>query len=293
MDGILNINKPVGMSSFDVVKSVRAVSGTKKVGHAGTLDPGASGVLPICIGHATKLVDYIMKDEKIYIARLKLGIETDTYDKYGKILSEKRVDASRDEVENAVMSFVGNIQQVPPMYSALKVNGRRLYELARKGIEIERKSRNIVIHNMEILELKLPYVTIKVKCSKGTYIRSLCHDIGCKLGCGGTMWDLVRTHTGKFDILESVPISELDKDSIFKYLIPMEDVLSRYPSLHVGAQFEKHVLNGIIIHDKNFLNKVEENILYKVYIGENNFIGIGMNKKDIGFKMIKLLIRGN
>ncbi|WP_446899518.1 tRNA pseudouridine(55) synthase TruB [Clostridium sp. LBM24168] len=293
MDGILNINKPIGMSSFDVVKSIKSVTGVKKVGHAGTLDPGASGVLPVCIGCATKFVDYIMKDEKVYIARLKLGVETDTYDRYGKITSKSNVDVSSEEIEDAVLSFIGNIQQIPPMYSALKVNGKRLYELARKGIEVERKSRDIVIHNIEILKLESPYVTMRIKCSKGTYIRSLCYDIGRKLGCGGTMWSLVRTRTGKFDILESISVSQLDKNNIFYYLIPIDNVLSGYPSIYIENKFNKYILNGVVIKDKKFLNKIDDDVLYKVYIDGDNFIGLGINKKDIGFKMIKLLIRGN
>lgn len=293
MDGILNINKPEGISSFDVVRKVKSITNVKKVGHTGTLDPGASGVLPICIGHATKLVDYIMKGNKTYITDLRLGIITDSYDKYGKIISEKSLNISKNDIEYTIKSFIGNIQQIPPMYSALKVNGHRLYELARKGIEIERKSRDITIHNIEILEYDLPHLKLKVKCSKGTYIRSLCHDIGNKLGCGGIMWSLVRTHTGKFDIVDSVKISDLNNENISKYLIPMDDALLMYPKIVIEERFKKYILNGVIIRDYRFLKKLDSDIFYRVYIDENKFVGIGMKKKNIGFKMIKLLIWGN
>ena len=173
MNGILNVFKPTGMTSFDVVRIIKKISNVKKVGHAGTLDPEASGVLPVCIGKATKAIDYIMGDFKIYEAELKLGVITDTYDREGKILRESEVNASDEEIIQVINSFIGEIKQVPPMYSALKVNGKKLYELARAGIEIEREARPIIIYDIDITDIKIPYVKFRVKCSKGTYIRSL------------------------------------------------------------------------------------------------------------------------
>ncbi|MBA5850455.1 tRNA pseudouridine(55) synthase TruB [Clostridium sp. cel8] len=292
MNGILNINKPKGMTSFDVVKKVKSICNMKRVGHTGTLDPGASGVLPICIGRATKLVDYIMEGSKTYVATLKLGVVTDTYDKYGKIVFESNLDVNEKEIIDSIMSFKGNISQIPPMYSALKVNGKRLYELARKGIKVERKTRNITIYSIDILKVDLPYVKFEVKCSKGTYIRSLCHDIGQKLGCGGTMWELLRTHSGGFDISDSISVLDLNEVNVFQHLIPMDMALEGYPCVHIEDNFKKHVLNGLPIKSNKFLNKIEEDVLYRVYIDKNKFIGIGMNKKGTGFKMKKLLISG-
>lgn len=293
MDGILNINKPVGMTSFDVVREVKYILKIKKVGHTGTLDPGASGVLPICIGRATKLVDYIMAGKKTYIAELKLGITTDTYDKYGKVISESPVKLEEKQVIDAIMSFVGNIEQIPPMYSAIKVKGKRLYELARKGIEIERKSRSIKIYDIDIIDFNLPYVKLKIECSKGTYIRSLCYDIGKKLACGGTMWSLERTHTGEFDISEATSILDLTKENILSKLIPMDRALDKYPPIYVEDNFKKLVLNGVVIKDNNFLKNIDEDKPCRVYIDKDKFIGVGMYQKNIGFKIIKLLIRGN
>ncbi|MDW8801018.1 tRNA pseudouridine(55) synthase TruB [Clostridium sp. A1-XYC3] len=290
MDGILNINKPTGMSSFDVVRKVKNIAKTKKVGHTGTLDPEASGVLPICIGRATKLVDYIMNDYKIYKVELKLGITTDTYDREGQILKTKEVNLPIEEVEDCIKSFQGEIDQIPPMYSALKVNGERLYSLARKGIEIERKPRKISIYDIEILEMNLPNINFLVKCSKGTYIRSLCYDIGEKLNCGGTMWNLQRVQTGDFSISDSVELEELSNDNIQGYLISMDKALESYPKIIVDERYEKLIFNGVTIKDPNMLDKIEKDKLYRVYIEENEFIGIG-KKSDFGFKMEKLLVQ--
>lgn len=291
MDGILNINKPTGMSSFDVVREVKKIAKTKKVGHTGTLDPEASGVLPICIGRATKLVDYIMSDYKIYKVELKLGITTDTYDREGKILQTSSVNVSNEEVEKVIKNFEGEIDQIPPMYSALKVNGERLYNLARQGIEIERKPRKINIYNIDILSMELPVVQFTVKCSKGTYIRSLCFDIGEKLKCGGTMWNLERIQTGSFSISHSLRLDQLNSDNISNYLIPMDRALESYPKITFNKKYEKLILNGVTIKDNDIIGNVEKDMLYRVYLGENEFIGIGI-RKDFGFKMTKLLIQG-
>ena len=200
MNGVINIIKNTGMTSFDVVARVRKITKEKKVGHTGTLDPEASGVLPICLGKATKIIDYMMENEKAYRVSFKLGIVTDTYDLEGKIIREK--DASnvgKEEIIRVISNFIGNIKQVPPMYSALKQNGVKLYELARKGIEVKREARDITIYKIENIDIQ-DEICMDVYCSKGTYIRSLCFDIGEELGVGATMTKLCRIKNGNFTL---------------------------------------------------------------------------------------------
>lgn len=288
MNGVLNIFKPSGITSFDVVRAVKKVANTKKVGHTGTLDPLASGVLPICIGNATKIVDFIMNESKIYKSTLKLGVTTDTYDREGKILKEEPVCLSDELIHQCVNSFVGTINQVPPMYSALKVNGQKLYELARKGIEIERNSREVHIYSINIETIQIPYVTFKVHCSKGTYIRSLCYDIGEKLGVGALMWELEREKTGTFNIENSIHINSLTKDNLEWNLISMDKALGKYPRVSINEQYEKLLINGVQIKDKRIMGHVDINILSRVYCNER-FIGLGKRDEE-GFKILKLLI---
>jgi tRNA pseudouridine55 synthase len=290
MDGVINIYKPIGMSSFDVVAKIRKLSKSKKVGHTGTLDPEASGVLPICIGKATKIVDYIMSETKVYVAEMKLGIVTDSYDREGKILENNLVNVSETQIKEAVCSFIGQIEQVPPMYSALKVNGQRLYELARKGIEIERKSRLINIYDIKILSINLPSVIMEVTCSKGTYIRSLCYDIGKKLNCGAAMWNLERSATGSFIKEESIALDKLNSDNLEQYIIPMDKALSQYDELFFeDDMFVKLLLNGVTIKNEMFLSKIKSEHLCRVYNNDSKFIGLG-KKSSAGFKIEKLLI---
>lgn len=289
MDGIINIYKPEGISSFDVVRSIRKLSGIKKVGHTGTLDPMAKGVLPICLGKSTKIVDYIMKDFKIYKAVLKLGEVSDTYDREGKIIQSSKVDVDENEIINVINSFIGEIDQVPPMYSALKVNGKRLYELARQGIEIERQSRKINIYDIIIEEINIPYVTFEVKCSKGTYIRSLCYDIGKKLNCGALMWDLERVATGKFTKENAIRLEDLSTDNLEKNLIPMDKALHMYDKIYFEEDAEKLLVNGVNIKDKTFIADIKTDIIYRVYLKNEKFIGLGM-KNEFGFKIIRLLL---
>lgn len=289
MDGILNINKPEGMTSFDVVRKVKFMLRNKKVGHTGTLDPIASGVLPVCVGRATKFADYMVESKKIYLAELRLGITTETYDREGSVVNTKDVHLKREDIIEEILSFQGEIEQVPPMYSALKVNGKRLYELARKGIEIERKKRKITIYSIDIVNIELPYVSFKVTCSKGTYIRSLCNDIGNNLNCGGTMWNLKRVSTGNFDIADSIALEDLDSENILKCIIPIDKALYGYPEVLVEDKYVKKILNGISIKDESFLSKTIKDKLYRVYIEGNKFIGIGINK-DFQFKMVKLFV---
>ena len=291
MNGVLNIFKPKGMSSFDAVRIVKKVAGTGKVGHTGTLDPEATGVLPICIGKATKIIDYIMNSEKVYEVTLKLGIRTTTYDLEGEVLEEKDCNHLTDvEILQAVNSFIGEYSQVPPMYSALKQNGVRLYELARKGIEVEREGRLITIYKIEDIKINNPYISMKVSCSKGTYIRSLCYDIGEKLGVFATMTELNRAKTSVFSQEESININDLTKENINEYILSMEEALEKYDKIIVRGKYVNLLINGVRVGDNRFTNdKVINQKLYRVYDEENNFIGLG-KKNDLGFKIEKLLI---
>lgn len=291
MNGVLNIFKPKGMSSFDAVRIVKKVAGTGKVGHTGTLDPEATGVLPICIGRATKIIDYIMDSEKVYEVTLKLGIRTTTYDLEGEVLEERDPShLTEEEILNAINSFKGEYSQIPPMYSALKQNGVRLYELARKGIEVERKGRLVNIYNLEDIKINNPYISMKVTCSKGTYIRSLCYDIGEKLGVFATMTQLNRAKTSVFSQEKSININELTKENINDYILSMEEALEKYDKIIVNKKYVKLLVNGVRVADGRFTkDKVINNKLYRVYDDENNFIGLG-ERNDAGFKIEKLLI---
>ncbi|WP_294129424.1 tRNA pseudouridine(55) synthase TruB [uncultured Clostridium sp.] len=291
MNGILNIFKPKGMSSFDVVRVVKKVAKTGKVGHTGTLDPEATGVLPVCIGRATKIIDYIMDSEKVYEVTFKLGIRTTTYDLEGEVLEERDTSNLRDEdILGVVKDFIGEYSQVPPMYSALKQNGVRLYELARKGIEVEREGRLIKIYNIEDVKINNPYVSMKVTCSKGTYIRSLCYDIGEKLGVFATMTELNRSKTSVFSQEKSININDLTEENIEDYIVTMEEALSKYEAIIVHGKYVKLLVNGVRVADNRFTkDKIINNTLYRVYDENNNFIGLG-ERNNAGFKIEKLLI---
>lgn len=291
MNGILNIFKPMGMSSFDVVRVVKKVAKTGKVGHTGTLDPEATGVLPICIGRATKIIDYIMDSEKVYEVTFKLGIRTTTYDLEGEVLEERDTsNLSDNDILNVIKEFIGEYSQVPPMYSALKQNGVRLYELARKGIEVEREGRLINIYNIEDINIDNPYVSMKVTCSKGTYIRSLCYDIGEKLGVFATMTKLNRSKTSVFSQENSININDLTEENIENYVITMEEALNKYESITVYEKYTKLLINGVRVADNRFTKeKVINNVLYRVYDENKNFIGLG-KRNNFGFKIEKLLI---
>lgn len=284
--GIFNIYKPVGITSFDVVRKVRKLTGEKKVGHCGTLDPEASGVLPVCVGKATKSIEFIMDNYKVYEAEIKFGVVTDTYDKEGAILEQNSVNVSEEQVREAISSFIGEIEQVPPMYSALKHNGKKLYELARAGIEVEREARKINIYDINVLNIDMPIVKILIKCSKGTYIRSLCYDIGRALGCGAMMWSLERHATGSFTKDKSISIEALNEENIASFLLPLEDAFKDFTKVIVDDKFEKLLLNGVIVKDRKFLNGIEDMHHYAVYNEKNFLIGIGYGD-DLGFKLVK------
>ena len=248
MDGIIIIDKEPGFTSHDVVAKLRGICGQKKIGHTGTLDPAATGVLPVCLGSGTRLCDMLTDTDKEYVAELLLGVETDTQDTTGRVLAAREVNVSQEELRAAVFSFAGDYGQVPPMYSALKVNGKKLYELAREGKEVERKARQVKIHEIEILDCSLPVVRLRVACSKGTYIRTLCADIGARLGCGGTMQSLRRTAAGRFRLEDAVTLERVqekkDQGRLKELILPVDLVFENCPSLHVLGEGRNRLNNG-------------------------------------------------
>lgn len=273
MDGVINILKPPGMTSNDVVSAVRRYTGIKKVGHTGTLDPGAAGVLPVCLGKATKIVDYIMEGSKTYIAEITLGKATDTYDKYGEE-TEACPDISHIDNEavcRVIESFRGVITQRPPAYSAVKINGKRAYELAREGKEVETKERTVEIKDIKILSIELPRIMIEVTCSKGTYIRSLCSDIGKSLGSAAYMSFLLRTATGSFSIKDSCTLDDLTENPE-RFITAIDKVL-KYRSIILENFYRKPILNGNSLRLENHIYSKDE--LVKIYLEDGMFIGIG------------------
>lgn len=292
--GVINIYKEKGFTSHDVVNIVRKTLGKVKTGHTGTLDPDAEGVLPICVGKATKLADYIAADIKEYKAEITLGIKTTTEDISGDVIEKKDVNASENEVKSAINSFVGEYNQIPPMYSAIKVNGKKLYELAREGKEIERKTRLINIYKIrDIKALDNNKYEFYVLCSKGTYIRTLCKDIGEKLGCGGCMSNLTRTRSGNFYIENSIKINDfkdiVSQNKLNDVLITVKEVLSNYMTVHIDSKAEKYVLNG----NKISLSYINEKDIKKgnkvVAEFNNNVVGVYETLEDC-IKPITMLI---
>ena len=246
--GVINIYKEKGYTSHDVVAKLRGILKQKKIGHTGTLDPDAEGVLPVCLGRATKLCDLLTDKDKTYRAVMLLGTVTDTQDISGTVLQKKEVNVSEEEVQEAIRSFEGAFDQIPPMYSALKVNGKRLYELAREGKEVERKPRPVTIFEIKTESIELPRVVMTVKCSKGTYIRTLCHDIGEKLGCGGCMEQLIRTKAGRFSIEESFKISEVEQKmqegTIGEILTAVDQMFLNCRKVTAKQEYQKLLENG-------------------------------------------------
>lgn len=244
-NGILIVDKPEGWTSQDVVSKLRGVFHEKRIGHGGTLDPMATGVLPVFVGRATRGVEFFEHAEKTYCARLRLGCTTDTQDSMGNVLEERPVACTSQEVEAVLRTFVGDIEQIPPMYSAIKIGGKKLYELARAGKEVERKPRRIHIFSLEGKQISATEWELLVHCSKGTYIRTLCHDIGQALGCGGCMTALRRVKAGEYALERSYPLADVvaceDPEAL---LIPVDSLFDRYPALTLTPAQEKCVRNG-------------------------------------------------
>lgn len=277
IDGIINVYKEAGFTSHDVVAKLRGILRQKKIGHTGTLDPEATGVLPVCLGKGTRLCDMLTEKEKTYQVDMLLGIVTDTQDTTGTVLKEYPVHCNEAEIYEAAAAFRGPQMQIPPMYSALKVNGKKLYELAREGIEVERKPRPVHFYEIEVLSIELPRVQMRVTCSKGTYIRTLCHDIGQKLGCGASMEKLVRSRVGRFELKDSVTLEQISdyvqQDRIEEILCTVEEVFADYPSFTCEARWDKLLLNGNpLIKDAVGAQDTED--WMRAYDSTGRFIGI-------------------
>lgn len=304
-DGIINVYKEKGYTSHDVVAKMRGILKQKKIGHTGTLDPDAQGVLPVCLGKGTKLCDMLTDKTKTYQAVLLLGTETDTQDTSGQVLSVGPVLVTQKQVQEAVLSFQGEYYQTPPMYSARKVNGKKLYELAREGKEVEREASLVHIEKIQIESIDLPRVTMTVSCSKGTYIRTLCHDIGRKLNCGGCMEYLLRTRVGQFQVQESLRLSQIeelrDSGKLLSHIIPVDQMFSECNSLNTRPQFDYLAHNGnplvpeqiqidrqMEIHpvhkesDDANESRLELEPRVRIYDSQGQFIGIYQYRKEKG-----------
>ena len=248
MDGIINVYKEAGFTSHDVVAKLRGICRQKKIGHTGTLDPQATGVLPVCLGSATRACEMLTDRTKEYVAELLLGQITDTQDITGTVLEEREVAVSEAQVREVIAGFVGGYDQIPPMYSALKVNGKKLYELARAGKEVERQARHVDLPAIEILEIKFPVVKFRVECSKGTYIRTLCYDIGRRLGCGGCMESLIRTRVSTFRIEDAKTLDEIEtlkqEGKLAELLVPIDAMFPSYPKITVKDDWKAFAKNG-------------------------------------------------
>jgi len=255
MNGVIIVDKPKGFTSNKILGRVKNILNIKKAGHTGTLDPFATGVLPICLNEATKLIPYLNEDYKEYIGIINLGIETDTLDETGNIINNKTVGKIEEsDILTCLNSFKGSILQIPPMYSALKFNGVRLYKMARKGEVVERKPREVFIDKIELISFKSPYIEFFVRCSKGTYVRSLANDIGNKLGYGGCLKELKRVTSGQFSIDNSFNLSEIEENSF--NVTSINDLLKDYSNIYVNNDLEKIIRNGKKLI-KNYFNSLE------------------------------------
>ena len=294
MDGLINIYKEKGFTSHDVVAKMRGILRMKKIGHTGTLDPDATGVLPVCVGKGTRLCSLLENHDKTYRAVLLLGMETDTQDVTGQILAEKPVCVTEEQVLEALPAFRGKIMQIPPMYSALKVNGKKLYEYAREGKVIEREARPVEIYELTVEKIELPRITMTVSCSKGTYIRTLCHDIGQALGCGGCMESLVRTRVGDFHLEQAITLKELeekrDAGELDSCLVTVEQIFAGLPAVTTRKQYDVLIHNGNRVLG-NMLETVPQEKQVRMYDSSGLFTGIyewDPVKKD--YKPLKMFL---
>ncbi|MEY8427039.1 tRNA pseudouridine(55) synthase TruB [Lachnospiraceae bacterium 46-15] len=293
--GIINVYKEKGYTSHDVVARLRGILGQKRIGHTGTLDPDAEGVLPVCLGKATKVCELLADWDKTYQAILLLGQVTDTQDVSGEVLDTGEVTASIKEVYEAIQSFKGEYAQVPPMYSALKVNGKKLYELAREGKTVERKARNVQVHEIKIHEIVLPRVSMTINCSKGTYIRTLCHDIGQKLGCGGCMEQLLRTQVGMFQVEESLRLDEIevlhDLGQLQEHVAAVDSLFPMYPAVTVKREYQKLLDNGNELYGRQVGKQgvPGQNGPVRMYSADGNFQAVyEYLKKENRFRPMKM-----
>ena len=298
MNGIINVYKEKGYTSHDVVAILRKIAGQKKIGHTGTLDPDATGVLPVCLGRATKVCDLLTDHDKTYETVLLLGKTTDTQDISGEILKEHPTDHLNEaEVIKVIENFKGTYDQIPPMYSALKVNGKKLYELAREGKTVESKSRKVTIYQIHIKKIQLPRVRMEVTCSKGTYIRTLCHDIGNRLGTGGCMEELTRTKVGRFELKDSLKLEELSdlaqNGRLEDALIPLDQMFSELQSVVPAEKYISKAYNGndffffFLSEDGKFCSGEK----VRVYDAQGHFIGVYRYMEDRKmFHLVKMFL---
>ena len=273
MDGILNIHKAVGMTSHDVVGRVRKLLKQKRVGHAGTLDPAASGVLPICVGQGTRVAEYLSESGKAYRADITFGVVTDTYDAEGDIVRQAPVTLTREDIEAVLSSFLGSQMQVPPIYSAIKIQGQPAYKRTRAGEELVLEPRPIHIYALDILDWQSPRLTLAIECSKGTYIRSLAYDLGERLGCGAYLSALVRTRSGPFELSQSSTLEQLaeaiEQGTVSKLLFSSDYALQQYPAIHLDEETTVRVLHGNAFHGEPL-----PETLVRVYDDKGRFIAI-------------------
>lgn len=277
LNGVIVIDKPQNMTSHDVVAILRRKLKTKKIGHTGTLDPMATGILPICIGKSTKIVDFLMDRKKGYACEMVLGQSTDTQDCWGTILeSSTKPLPSKDEIIRVIHGFVGEINQIPPMYSALKVGGEKLVDLARQGIVIEREPRKRMIYSIDAIEIDNDVIRFEVICAKGTYIRTLCHDIGMTLGCFAHMTKLNRIFSEPFYLNQAISLDDLTTENVHKHIIDIESALAWMPSVRITAneKLKLQINNGVKVDLSQFIQQDAAQGLYKVYVN-SDFRGIG------------------
>jgi len=298
MDGIINVYKEKGYTSHDVVAKLRKILQTKRIGHTGTLDPDAEGVLLVCIGKGTKLADMISGKDKSYKTILKLGITTDTQDLSGTVIKTGEVRVGFDLIKETIMSFIGEYKQLPPMYSAIKVGGKKLYEYARQGIEVERQARSVRIFDIRVLDYDedAHEVTMEVDCSKGTYIRTLLHDIGEALACGGAMKELIRTRVGSFGLDSALRLSEIEKltqeGRLEAYIIPPDAFFSDYSRVTIDREYNRLVHNGNVFYER-MARTLDASLseYVRVYDADGNFIGIyRYDRTGRLFKPYKMLL---
>ncbi len=295
MNGVLLIDKPQDFTSFDVIAVIRRLAGQKKIGHTGTLDPNATGVLVVLMGNATKAQDLIVNHDKTYIAQFKLGVTTDTLDIWGKVTGEKKSSMTSEDIQNIIPEFTGEISQLPPMFSAVQTNGRRLYDLARQGIEVERDSRRVTVYSLEMLEFdeNTQSGKLRVACSKGTYIRTLIDDIGKKLGVGAVMTGLRRTSACGFDIADCITLDNArelaESCALEKRLLTVESLFECFGELSItSAQARRFSNGGALDIDRTFLKQldVKDGDIFRVKDRENNFLGLGI--VDIESRLLKI-----
>lgn len=291
MNGVLIVNKPQGWTSHDVVAKLRGIYQTKRVGHSGTLDPMATGVLVVFLGRATRAVELCENDEKEYVAGLKLGVITNTQDTTGEVIETRQVQVTDEGLRETLETFLGPQQQIPPMYSAVKIGGKKLYELARKGQTVERKPRNITIETLELLDRQADECRLRVRCSKGTYVRTLCHDIGEKLGCGGCMSSLRRTKAGRFGIEDALSLEEIqaakEQGTHEGFLKPVDFLFSHLPAITVDEKGEKRCKCGTDLPMKDLPDGE-----YRVYSKSGEFLMLGRGEEGV-LKTVKSFFEVN